>query len=85
MMGGPSRVGDASRAYVIQPNGKLESIQRRRLLPDGIPEPRPGARVVVPERAESDRRDLGQLIALFAQVGGTLAAVIAAVVAVRRN
>jgi protein involved in polysaccharide export with SLBB domain len=81
--GGPSRTGDASRAYVIQPNGKLESIQRRRFLPDGVPEPRPGARVVVPEKDPNQRRDISQTIALFAQVAGTLAAVVAAIAAAR--
>jgi protein involved in polysaccharide export with SLBB domain len=81
--GGASRTGEASRAYVIQPSGKLESIQRRRFLPDGVPEPRPGSKVVVPERAQNEV-DPAARIALFAQVAGTLAALIAAVVAITK-
>jgi polysaccharide biosynthesis/export protein len=80
--GGPSRLGDGGRAYVIQPSGKLESIQRRRFLPDGVPEPRPGAKVVVPERAQNEP-DTAARIALFAQVAGTLAALIVAIAALR--
>jgi polysaccharide biosynthesis/export protein len=81
--GGPSRNGEASRAYVIQPSGKLESIQRRRFFPDGIPEPRPGSKVVVPERSQNEP-DAAARIALFAQVAGTLAALVAAIAATRR-
>jgi polysaccharide biosynthesis/export protein len=83
--GGGSRSADLSRAYVVQPSGKLESVQRRRLLPDDVPEPRPGARVVVPERSPDDRRDFGQLLAAFAQVAGTLTAIVAAVVALKNQ
>jgi hypothetical protein len=39
------------RSYVTQPNGKVESVQRRRFLPDGIPTPRAGSTVVVPAGA----------------------------------
>jgi protein involved in polysaccharide export with SLBB domain len=49
--GGPTPNADVGRGYVTQPNGKVESVQRRRLLPDGVPTPRAGSVVVVPERA----------------------------------
>jgi polysaccharide biosynthesis/export protein len=82
--GGPTQKGDATRAYVTQPNGKLESKEKRRFLPDGVPVPRPGSKVVVPEREPTNGGNLPQLIALFAQVAGTLAAVVAAIAAARR-
>jgi polysaccharide biosynthesis/export protein len=48
--GGPSPRADVGRAYVTQPNGKVEAVTRRPLAPDGQPRPRAGARVFVPER-----------------------------------
>jgi protein involved in polysaccharide export with SLBB domain len=53
--GGPSRRADLSRAYVTQPNGKVEARQRHFLLPDGIPQPRAGSTVFVPERDPADK------------------------------
>ncbi len=32
-----TRAPTCARAYVMQPNGRLESVQRRRFLPDGVP------------------------------------------------
>jgi protein involved in polysaccharide export with SLBB domain len=51
--GGYSKAGDKNRAWVVQPNGRKESVQRRTLLPDTTPQPRPGAEIVVPERDPS--------------------------------
>ena len=51
--GGPSARADASRAYVTQPNGKVEAVQRRPFAPDILPRPRAGGRVFVPERDTS--------------------------------
>jgi polysaccharide biosynthesis/export protein len=51
--GGPTARADASRAYVTQPNGKVESVMRRTLAPDGQPRPRAGSRIFVPERDSS--------------------------------
>lgn len=48
--GGYSKAGDKARAWVVQPNGRKEAVQRRTLLPDTSPEPRPGAEVFVPDR-----------------------------------
>jgi protein involved in polysaccharide export with SLBB domain len=48
--GGYSATGDRKRAYVLQPNGQKESVQRRFLLADNSPPPRPGAEVFVPAR-----------------------------------
>jgi polysaccharide biosynthesis/export protein len=51
--GGPTARADASRAYVTQPNGKVEAVIRRPLAPDVLPRPRAGGRVFVPERDPS--------------------------------
>lgn len=48
--GGPSAKADVSRAYVTQPNGKVEAVQRRPLAPDVQPRPRAGGTVFVPQR-----------------------------------
>ena len=82
--GGGNRTADLSRAYVIQPSGKLEAVQRRRFFPDGLPRPRPGAHVVVPEKAANDGQNIVQALTLFAQVGGTIAALVAAIVTLKR-
>ena len=48
--GGPARDADAGRAYVRQPNGKVESKRRHFfLLPTSVPEVRAGAEVTVPD------------------------------------
>lgn len=76
--GGPSAKGNSRRAYVVQPNGKVES--RHHIL--GFitidPKPRPGATVVVP--AEDPNRPRGNLTAtvgLIAQLLVSVAAVLA--------
>jgi len=80
--GGPSRKADVGRAYVTQPNGKVEARQSRFLLPDGIPKPSAGSTVYVPERDPSDRPlDFLQGAGAIAQIAGSL---IALVIALRR-
>jgi polysaccharide biosynthesis/export protein len=53
--GGPTVRADVKRAYVVQPNGKLESHESRFLLPDGNPQPQPGSTVLVPNRDPLDK------------------------------
>ena len=80
--GGPSRKADVGRAYVTQPNGKVEARQSHFLLPDGIPKPSAGSTVYVPERDPSDRPlDFLQGAGAIAQIAGSL---IALVIALRR-
>lgn len=74
--GGYAASGDRGRAYVTQPNGKIESVQRRFLLPDGVPDPRPGAVVYVPT---ADPRTPSSN---WAQVLGTAASLVASLVTV---
>ena len=53
--GGASLEGDASRAYVIQPNGKIETKRRIAFVIPITPTPRAGATVVVPVRSTDSR------------------------------
>ena len=76
--GGPSRKADEPRAYVTQPNGKVESIARRLFFFDGMPEPRAGSVVHVPEKDPSERRDYVAIAAAGAQLLGALVTVILA-------
>lgn len=80
--GGPSRKADMKRAYVTQPNGKVDARQSHFLRPDGMPEPRPGSVVYVPERDPADApRDFLQSAGAFAQIAATL---VTLVIALRR-
>ena len=75
--GGASRTGDKGHAYVTQPSGRLESVHARPLLPDGVPVPRPGAVVTVPEKPTgSDKNDWVGLATVFAQVVASLATIV---------
>ena len=77
--GGVSRKADSKRAYVTQPNGKVESRTARWLLPDGAPRPEPGGSVFVPERDPNERpTDIISSISSLASVLTGLAAVILA-------
>jgi protein involved in polysaccharide export with SLBB domain len=82
--GGPSQKADLSRAYVTQPNGKVESIERRRLLPDGVPEPRAGSSVFVPAAAAVPRDPLavaGTIVGII----GSLATAVLTIIAINRT
>jgi protein involved in polysaccharide export with SLBB domain len=80
--GGPSVGADVSRAYVRQPNGKVQSRHRRFLVPDFDPRPEPGSVVVVPPRSPLDKPvDLIQATGLIAQISATL---ITLIIALRR-
>ena len=46
--GGPSKNADLSRAYVTQPNGKVDTRASHFLFPDHNPEPKPGSTIFVP-------------------------------------
>jgi protein involved in polysaccharide export with SLBB domain len=74
--GGGSSAGNTRRAYVIQPNGKIESRRHLFWLITMDPEPRPGATVVVP--AKGERAAGTSVLQALAVVAQTLAAVAAA-------
>ena len=52
--GGYAQNGDRKRAFVTQPDGKREAVQRRFFFGDDVPTPRPGAVITVPERKVSE-------------------------------
>jgi len=81
--GGATRNADATRAYVVQANGKVETNRRYFGLIDMQPKPRPGSRIIVPSRDPSDKRDIMQFLGTMTQVIGSL--VTLAVVLSRTN
>jgi polysaccharide export outer membrane protein len=77
--GGPSRLADEGRAYVIQPSGKLESVHHRFLVPSSMPQPRPGSIVTVPERDPADKKDYLAITGAVASIIGSTVAIIVAI------
>jgi protein involved in polysaccharide export with SLBB domain len=75
--GGGSPMSQPRRAYVIQPNGKIESRSHLFWFVRLDPTPKPGATVVVPSRGE--RSGGGNLIQTFAVLAQSLAAITAAI------
>jgi protein involved in polysaccharide export with SLBB domain len=80
--GGPSRKADISRAYVTQPNGKVEANEPHFLLPDGIPQPRAGSTVFVPERDPADKPT--DFLTSAGSIAQILATVVTLIIALRR-
>jgi polysaccharide export outer membrane protein len=77
--GGPSRKADVGRAYVTQPNGKVEARQSHFLLPDGNPKPYAGSTIFVPERDPADKpTDILSTVGVLAQVMAGLATLLVA-------
>ena len=76
--GGVTDAANGRRAYVIQPNGKIESRTRLFWLITLDPTPRPGATVVVPAKGErTGSSSVLQTLSLVAQTMATLVAAIA--------
>lgn len=80
--GGGRRDADLARAYVTQPNGRVDAVIRRTLLPDGQPVPRPGAIVTVPTRDPAERTQNLAAATTIAQIAASLAAVITSLVVI---
>ncbi len=78
--GGFNRKADGNRSYVTQPNGKVESLQRRWwFVGDKRPRPLAGAAVFVPERDPLDKKDWVGLAGSIAQILASLTAVVVVV------
>jgi len=76
--GGGNRRADLKRAYVTQPNGKVEAIRGRGVfLPRAVPEPQPGALVFVPERDPGEKRDYTGLLSVTAQILASAVGIVA--------
>lgn len=78
--GGGTARADLKRAYVVQPNGKVESRAQAFYVFRASPEPRPGSTVLVPPRAGDRRWDVASILA----TGTSLLASIATIVLLLR-
>jgi protein involved in polysaccharide export with SLBB domain len=84
--GGPNPKADVSRAYVEQPNGKVESVNKRRMLPDSHPTPRAGGVVFVPQRDPVDAgKDLLATAGSMTQILAAIASVVALIATVSKK
>jgi protein involved in polysaccharide export with SLBB domain len=79
--GGGTATGNTRRAYVIQPNGKIQSRRYVFWFVTLDPEPRPGATVVVP--AKGERVAANSILQTLAVVAQTMAALTAAIAIAR--
>jgi hypothetical protein len=78
--GGPASNADAGRAYVRQPNGKVQSREHKFLRPDVNPKPEPGSQVLVPLRNPLDKPpDFFQVAGLIAQISAAFVTLLIAV------
>lgn len=75
--GGASRKADVGRAYVTQPNGKVDAESQRFLIPDYVPKPKPGSVVFVPESDGTSGLSLLATLGSLTGVASSLLAVIA--------
>jgi polysaccharide export outer membrane protein len=78
--GGPTRAGDMARAYVTNASGRVETVRRRALRPDGVPMPGPGSKVVVPERPANDGSLWSRNLPVIASIVGSLVTLAAVLV-----
>jgi protein involved in polysaccharide export with SLBB domain len=77
--GGVLPTGDRKRAFVTQPNGKVDTYRRRLLLWQSKPEPQPGSTVIVPPRDPSDRIEWAPIATAATSILGSLVAIAAIV------
>jgi polysaccharide export outer membrane protein len=76
--GGPTAKANARRAYVVQPNGKVESRHHLLYFIKLDPKPRPGATVVVPaDDPDKPRTSVAATVGLVAQLLVSVAAILA--------
>ena len=75
--GGYGRDADANRAYVTQPNGKVQSVKKHWwFLPDSKPGPLAGGTVFVPAKDPTDKKDWLAIVGSVAQILASLATVV---------
>lgn len=75
--GGATTKGDAHRAYVTQPNGKVETRRKHMGLWSSEPRPQPGSIVYVPEKDPNDRHDWAAIATAATSILGSLVAIAA--------
>ncbi len=75
--GGYKRDADRNRAYVTQPNGKVQSVHKRwSWMPDSKPNPLAGGTVYVPLRDPADKKDWLGFAGSLAQILASLTTVV---------
>jgi protein involved in polysaccharide export with SLBB domain len=77
--GGANVQGDRNHAYVMQPNGKVETSRRKFFFWTSQPEPLPGSTVVVPIKDPNDKRDWVSIATAATSILGSLVAIAAIV------
>jgi protein involved in polysaccharide export with SLBB domain len=75
--GGGTSKSDVGRAYVTQPNGKLESRNSHLYFFKSTPTPQPGSTIVVPPNDPADRRDYVALLTALTSILGSVVALAA--------
>ena len=80
--GGYAKNGDKLRAFVTQPNGQKQSVNRKFLLPDDNPYPLPGAVVDVPVRDPAQNGT--SVVALLGTAAQLLASLVTVIVVARQ-
>ena len=80
--GGPAVKADVSRAYVTQPNGKVDARAKHFLIPDSSPNPEAGSTVFVPERDAGDKPP--GILASAGSIAQILATLVTVIIALRR-
>jgi len=73
--GGPTIKADMGRAYVAQPNGKIESKKHHALWADAVPKPQPGSTVTVPVKDPTHRTDWAAIATSATSILGALVAI----------
>ena len=63
------------RAYVVYANGRVEA-RRNFLFFNFDPKIKPGAEIIIPEKAEGERIDIGQFVSLMSSVASTAAVIV---------
>ena len=77
--GGTTPRGDDGRAFVTQPNGKVESIHHHFLLPSSVPVAKPGSTITVPTKPPPN---YGTSLAILGAAGAILSSLVAIVAVV---
>ena len=80
--GGYAQLGDKRRAYVTQPNGKREAVQRRVVFADAVPRPKSGAVIFVPAKLVQDQP--GNVVGVISTVAQLMTAVVTIILVARR-
>ena len=78
--GGTTTRGDDGRAFVTQPNGKVESIHHHFLLPSSVPVARPGSTVMVPTKPPPNYTTSLALLGAAGALLSSLVAIVAVIV-----